>query len=75
MGMIDFDGGGRLMVEITDAAAEDLHVALRMRMSFRIKDFDEMRGFRRYFWKAVPDLAPSSDVAVSNQGEAVCPPV
>jgi hypothetical protein len=25
-----------------------------VRMAFRIKDFDEKRGFRRYFWKAVP---------------------
>jgi hypothetical protein len=23
-------------------------------MAFRIKDFDDKRGFRRYFWKAVP---------------------
>jgi len=25
-----------------------------VRMVFRIKDFDDKRGFRRYFWKAVP---------------------
>ena len=25
-----------------------------MRMVFRVKDFDEKRGFRRYFWKATP---------------------
>jgi hypothetical protein len=25
-----------------------------VRMAFRIKDVDEKRGFRRYFWKAVP---------------------
>ena len=24
---------------------------------FRIKQFDERRGFRRYFWKAVPKEA------------------
>jgi hypothetical protein len=23
-------------------------------MVFRIKDFDEKRGFTRYFWKAAP---------------------
>jgi hypothetical protein len=23
-------------------------------MSFRIKDLDELRGYTRYFWKAVP---------------------
>jgi hypothetical protein len=27
---------------------------MEMRMVFRIKDFDERRGFRRYFWKAAP---------------------
>jgi len=26
-----------------------------MRMAFRVKDIDDKRGFRRYFWKAVPD--------------------
>jgi hypothetical protein len=25
-----------------------------VRMSFRVKDRDEKRGFVRYFWKAVP---------------------
>jgi hypothetical protein len=29
-------------------------VGLPVRFMFRIKDFDGIRGFRRYFWKAVP---------------------
>ena len=26
----------------------------RVEMVFRIKDRDELRGFKRYFWKATP---------------------
>ena len=45
---------------ITVAEFADIHdeaevdVAVEMRMVFRIKAFDEMRGFRKYFWKATP---------------------
>ena len=30
-------------------------------MSFRIKDIDELRGFTRYFWKATPVRAASTN--------------
>ena len=53
-GMIQFDGGGRWMMDFTDVEADDLAVGLQMRMMFRIKDIDTQRGFRRYFWKATP---------------------
>ena len=53
-GMIEFDGGGRMYAEFCDADADALEVGQPMRMMFRIKSFDEMRGFRRYFWKAAP---------------------
>jgi hydroxymethylglutaryl-CoA synthase len=53
-GMIQFDEGGRWMMDFTDADAKDLAVGLPMRMMFRIKDIDTQRGFRRYFWKAAP---------------------
>lgn len=59
-GMIEFDGGGRMVTEFADVEAADVDVGKPMRMMFRIKAFDERRGFRKYFWKAVPDyLAPS----------------
>lgn len=51
-GMIDFEGGGRMMAEFTDVDAEDVEVGREMRMVFRIKAVDEMRHFKRYFWKA-----------------------
>ncbi len=54
-GMINFDGGGRMMADFTDITPDiELKVGMRMRMVFRVKDFDDKRGFRRYFWKAVP---------------------
>lgn len=53
-GMIDFEGGGRMTVEFTDCAAEDIEVGRAMRMMFRIKARDERRDFTKYFWKAVP---------------------
>ncbi len=53
-GMIQFEEGGRWMMDFTDVEAEALTVGLRMRMMFRVKDFDTQRGFRRYFWKAAP---------------------
>ena len=56
-GMIVFEHGGRLMMDFTDVDAGTVEVDMPMRMMFRVKDYDERRGFRRYFWKAAPDLA------------------
>jgi 3-hydroxy-3-methylglutaryl CoA synthase len=53
-GMVQFDEGGRWMMDFTDVEADKLEVGMRMRMMFRIKDVDAQRGFRRYFWKAAP---------------------
>lgn len=53
-GNIEFEGGGRMMSEFTDIAPDALEVGTDLRMMFRIKSFDELRGFRRYFWKAAP---------------------
>lgn len=53
-GTIDFEGGGRLVTEFADVSKEEVEVGVQMRMVFRIKAVDEMRGFTKYFWKAVP---------------------
>jgi 3-hydroxy-3-methylglutaryl CoA synthase len=53
-GMIEFEGGGRMMAEFVDADPEDMEVGRDLRMMFRIKNVDERRGFTKYFWKAVP---------------------
>ena len=53
-GMIDFEGGGRMMAEFTDVEEADVDVGRDVRMVFRIKAVDETRDFTKYFWKAVP---------------------
>lgn len=53
-GMVQFEGGGRLMTDFTDIEHDEIKVDMPIRMVFRIKDLDEQRGFVRYFWKASP---------------------
>ena len=53
-GQIDFDGGGRILMDFTDVAQGDVATGTRVEMVFRIKDTDDLRGFKRYFWKARP---------------------
>jgi len=57
-GMITFAEGGRFIADFTDVAPGDVETGMDVRMVFRVKDFDERRGFRRYFWKAVPVREP-----------------
>jgi 3-hydroxy-3-methylglutaryl CoA synthase len=61
-GHVDFDGGGRVLMEFADSDVDELAVGVPLRMVYRVKDFDATRGFRRYFWKATPDrtAAPAS---------------
>ncbi len=53
-GVIDFDGGGRYIFDITDCAPTAPKVGMSMEMSLRRKYADEVRGIYGYFWKAVP---------------------
>jgi 3-hydroxy-3-methylglutaryl CoA synthase len=53
-GQIDFDGGGRILMDFTDLDAGEVDSGTPMEMVFRIKDIDTLRGFTRYFWKATP---------------------
>ncbi len=64
-GMITFDNGGRFMTDFTDTDVGELDVGTRVHMMFRIKSVDSLRGFVRYFWKAVPvrDAAIAADGA------------
>lgn len=39
-------------MEFTDLDPGELRVGDAVRFVFRIKDFDRMRAYRRYFWKA-----------------------
>lgn len=62
-GMITFEEGGRFMSDITDVDIGSIDSGTEVRMVFRVKDFDEKRGFRRYFWKAVPVQQPQQQAA------------
>jgi hydroxymethylglutaryl-CoA synthase len=53
-GNVDFNGGGRTMMDFTDCTLEDLQVGKPVRFSFRIKYVDTKRDTVFYFWKAVP---------------------
>ena len=53
-GMVQFDLGGRIMIDFTDVTPDEIDVGKKMDMVFRIKDVDPQRGFTRYFWKATP---------------------
>ena len=52
--MMVFEGGGRIFMDITDVEPGDVESGMDVKMMFRLKETDEKRGFRRYFWKAVP---------------------
>jgi len=52
-GMVEYEGGGRLMVDFTDVDKDSFDVDAPVRMEFRVREIDNERGFRKYFWKAV----------------------
>lgn len=53
-GMIQFEEGGRMMVDFTDCELKDVKVGQTVKMSFRKRWYDKERGFHGYYWKAVP---------------------
>ncbi|MEI7446575.1 MAG: OB-fold domain-containing protein [Burkholderiales bacterium] len=53
-GMVQVDGGGRMLMDFTEVDPASMDVGLPVKMVFRIKDADPNRGFVRYFWKAAP---------------------
>ncbi len=53
-GMVQFEGGGRLMADFTSCELDEISVGLPMQMEFKRKGIDPDRGFSNYFWKAVP---------------------
>lgn len=54
VGFAQFDCGPRVLMEVVDVDPAAFDVGTRLRMVFRIKERDEVRGFNRYFWKATP---------------------
>ena len=50
--LIDFDGGGRMLFDLTDRDPEEVKVGMEVEMTFRKVFFD--RGLVNYYWKARP---------------------
>ncbi|MBN2032191.1 MAG: hydroxymethylglutaryl-CoA synthase family protein [Deltaproteobacteria bacterium] len=53
-GLVDFDGGGRFVFQLTDCEAKEVVTGMPLVMSLRKKYEDPAKGFEGYFWKAVP---------------------
>ncbi|MGD0232385.1 MAG: OB-fold domain-containing protein [Syntrophorhabdales bacterium] len=51
-GVVDFDGGGRLISELTDCQPEKVEVGMPIEMTFR--RLYRSSGINNYFWKAKP---------------------
>lgn len=60
-GQVDFEGGGRVLMEFTDTGEGEIDAGSAVEMTFRIKDVDDRRGYTRYFWKATPVRAAATE--------------
>ncbi|MEQ9268698.1 3-oxoacyl-[acyl-carrier-protein] synthase III C-terminal domain-containing protein [Marinobacter salarius] len=53
-GLVQFDNGARLLMEMVEVDPENFDIGTALRMVYRIKQKDNQRGLHRYFWKATP---------------------
>lgn len=53
-GLVDFEAGGRLYLDLTDCTMEEMKVGMPVAMTFRKKYTDLRRGIHLYYWKAKP---------------------
>lgn len=51
-GVIDFEGGGRMICELTDCELDKVAIGMKLEMTFRKMFYS--RGIHNYFWKAKP---------------------
>jgi 3-hydroxy-3-methylglutaryl CoA synthase len=54
VGFVQFDIGARLLMETVGVGPEGMTAGTPLRVVFRIKEPDKIRGFNRYFWKTTP---------------------
>ena len=54
MGLVQFDIGARVLMEIVDVGPSGIDLGTPLEMTFRIKERDTQRHSDRYFWKATP---------------------
>lgn len=66
--VVDFDGGGRLPVELTDCNAEEVGIGVRVEMTFR--RLFTADGIANYFWKARPLRAADGSVVTATSEKA-----
>jgi 3-hydroxy-3-methylglutaryl CoA synthase len=52
MAVVDLDGGGRILVQMTDSDYRDVKIGLEVELVFR--KMHEAGNFHNYYWKAVP---------------------
>jgi hydroxymethylglutaryl-CoA synthase len=50
--IVNFDGGGRALMTMTDRTVEEIEVEMPLEMSFR--KLYEAEGIHNYFWKCTP---------------------
>ena len=67
-GMIQFEGGGRMLADFTDCELDDVRVGAPVEMAFRRRYVDEQRGFSGYFWKAIPEKIPEKPKEIRFDG-------
>ena len=65
--IVDFDGGGRLPVELTDVDAGEVAIGGRVEMTFRRLATSD--GIHNYFWKARPLRDKARDTPRDTPGE------
>ncbi|MBQ0799352.1 MAG: OB-fold domain-containing protein [Porticoccaceae bacterium] len=52
-GMVTFEGGGRIMMDMSEVDPETFDTGSEVSVHFRLKQIDHQAGFRKYFWKAI----------------------
>jgi len=57
VGFAQFDNGARLLMEMVDVGPSGIERGTKLRMVYRVKERDKIRGYNRYFWKATPVTA------------------
>ncbi len=60
-GLVQFDNGARILMELTDAGPAGFAVGDALGMRLRIKSIDRKRGMRTYFWKGAPAQRPQME--------------
>lgn len=53
-GLVDFEGGGRMQLDLTDCGLAEMSVGMPVELVFRRKYLDTERAMSGYFWKARP---------------------